>query len=121
AGMRDLRSYDVLICGGGLVGLALALALEPSKLRIALLDPQVAPAVPQGGLERPEFDARVSALTPASRKLLESLGLWKRLEVLRICPYHDMRVWDADGSGSIHFSAAELHQPCLGYIVENGL
>jgi 2-octaprenylphenol hydroxylase len=30
-------------------------------------------------------------------------------------------VWDADGTGSIHFSAADLHQPCLGYIAENGL
>jgi 2-octaprenylphenol hydroxylase len=31
-----------------------------------------------------------------------------------------MEVWDADGTGSIHFAAADLHQPCLGYIVENG-
>lgn len=115
------HSYDVLICGSGLVGLAMALALVPARLRIALLDPQPAPAVPESGMERADFDARVSALTPASRILLEELGVWSRLEALRLCPYTDMRVWDADGTGSIHFSAAELHQPCLGYIAENGL
>ncbi len=120
-GMQELRSYDVLICGGGLVGLAMALALVPARLRLALLDPQPMPRVPQSGMEEARFDARVSALTPASRLLLEDLGVWTKLEALRVCAYTDMHVWDADGTGSIHFSSAELHQPCLGYIAENGL
>ena len=119
--MQDLRAYDVLICGSGIVGLAMALALVPTGLRIALLDPQPVPPLPQGGLDHPDFDARVSALTPASRLLFEELGVWNALAALRLCAYTDMRVWDADGTGSIHFAAAELHQPCLGYIVENGL
>jgi 2-octaprenylphenol hydroxylase len=119
--MQQPRSYDVLICGSGLVGLAMALALVPTRLRIALLDPQAMPAFPQGRLDRPDFDPRVSALTPGSRALLEELGVWSKLESLRVCPYTDMQVWDADGTGSIHFSAAEMHQPCLGYIAENGL
>ncbi|MEY4642171.1 MAG: hypothetical protein RLZZ227_2165 [Pseudomonadota bacterium] len=107
-----------------MVGLAMALALAPTGLRIALLDPQ--PAPPAAATLRPEmgradFDPRVSALTPASRSLLASLGVWQSLQELRVCPYTDMQVWDADGTGSIHFSAAELHQPCLGYIVENSL
>ncbi len=119
--MPELRSYDVLICGSGLVGLAMALALLPTRLRIALLDPQAPPSPPQGRMDRADFDARVSALTPASRALFEELGAWAGIEALRVCPYTDMPVWDADGTGSIHFSAAELHQPCLGYIAENGL
>lgn len=119
--MQQPRSYDVLICGSGLVGLAMALALVPSCLRVALLDPQAMPVFPQGGLDRPDFDPRVSALTPGSRALLEELGVWSKLEGLRVCPYTDMQVWDADGTGAIHFSAAEMHQPCLGYIAENGL
>lgn len=119
--MQELRSYDVLICGSGLVGLAMALAVVPTRLRIALLDPQVPTPLPQGRMGRADFDARVSALTPASRGLFEELGAWTGIEALRVCPYTDMQVWDADGTGSIHFSAAELHQPCLGYIAENGL
>lgn len=119
--MQELRSFDVLICGSGLVGLTLALALAPTGLRIALLDPQPAPRLPDTAPDAPDFDPRVSALTPASRALFEELGIWASVEALRVCPYRDMQVWDADGTGSIHFSAAELHQPCLGYIVENSL
>jgi 2-octaprenylphenol hydroxylase len=122
--MQELRSYDVIICGGGIVGLSMALALLPTGLRVALLDPQPAPqtaATLQPNMTRAEFDPRVSALTPASRALLDSLGVWNTLESLRMCSYTDMHVWDADGTGSIHFAAAELHRPCLGYIVENGL
>lgn len=120
--MAEKCDFDVVICGGGLVGLAMALALARTPWRIALLDPQPLPALPDmAARERPEFDPRVSALTPASRALLEELGLWPQLADLRISPYTDMHVWDAEGTGAIHFSAAELHEPCLGYIVENGL
>ncbi len=133
-----MQEYDVVICGGGIVGLGLALALAPNRLRLALLDPREIgvraefpsresvfgkPGSGNSALTpiSPPISPRVSALTPASRELLAALGVWEKLEALRVCPYTDMRVWDADGTGSIHFSAAELHQPCLGYIVENGL
>ena len=134
---NSAERLDVVVCGGGMVGLAMALALAPTGLRVALVDRQ--PALPpvshwvstDEGLHPPEalrvslgepvFDARVSALTPASRDFLADMGVWALLEQLRFCPYTDMRVWDADGTGSIHFAANELHLPCLGYIVENGL
>ena len=32
-----------------------------------------------------------------------------------------MHVWDAAGTGSIHFNCHEVHQPSLGYIVENSV
>ncbi len=121
-GMQEPQHYDVIIVGGGMVGLAMALALIPTGLRLALLDPQPLPLPPESlrkSLSQPEFDPRVSALTPASQALLEALGVWQTLAGLRLCPYTDMQVWDADGTGSIHFAAAELHQPCLGYIIEN--
>jgi 2-octaprenylphenol hydroxylase len=122
--MSDSDQYDVIICGGGMTGLALALALVPTGLRLALVDHQPAPPRPdtlQQRMNRPQFDTRVSALTPASRNLLDSLGVWGALQALRVCPYTDMQVWDADGTGEIHFAAAEMHVPCLGYIAENGL
>jgi 2-polyprenylphenol 6-hydroxylase len=135
--MQELQPYDVVISGAGMVGLSLALALLPSGLRVALLDPQpltpeqepwtcaAAGLAPPAGLRSamtlPDFDPRVSALTPASASLLRELGVWQALEQLRLCHYGDMRVWDADGTGAIHFAAAEVRMPALGCIVENGL
>jgi 2-octaprenylphenol hydroxylase len=37
----------------------------------------------------------------------------------RSSPYTDMHVWEADGTGSIHFSAEDIHCEALGHIVEN--
>jgi 2-polyprenylphenol 6-hydroxylase len=107
-----------------MVGLSLALALRKSGLSVALVDPQEKPQpveALQSRMTTTEFDARVSALTPASRQLLTDLGVWDDLAKLRVCAYRDMRVWDADGTGAIHFSADEVHADCLGYIVENSL
>lgn len=107
-----------------MTGLSLALALAPTDLRIALVDHQSAPPAPsalQQAMTQPQFDARVSALTPASRELLTDIGVWTALEALRVSAYTDMQVWDGDGTGAIRFTAAEMHLPCLGYIAENGL
>ncbi|MES2625130.1 MAG: FAD-dependent oxidoreductase, partial [Pseudomonadota bacterium] len=122
--MNTINQHDAVVVGAGMVGLSLALALSKSGLSIALIDPQ--PTLEPVETLRPRmtsttFDTRVSALTPASQQFLASLGVWETLSQLRVCAYQDMQVWDADGSGAIHFSADEVHADCLGYIVENSL
>lgn len=120
----NIPQYDVAIVGGGMVGLTLALALAESGFRLAVVDSQAAPAsIDQlrEGLQQAEFDARVSALTLASQALLQQLGVWEPLAALRVCAYRDMHVWDADGTGAIHFTAEEVHRGWLGHIVENRL
>lgn len=119
-----MQHYDILIIGGGMAGLSQALALDGLGLRVALVDQQAAPPPPatlQAQRTQPLFSDRVSALTPATRAFFESLGVWEPLQALRVCPYRDMRVWDADGSGQIHFAADDLHLECLGWLVENPL
>ena len=117
-------SADIVIAGGGLVGLAAACSLSEIGLRILLVDAGKETFTPKasGGDENtPKFDARVSALTVASQSLLETLGAWGLVKSVRACPYQDMVVWDGEGTGSIHFSAADIHAQSLGHIVENGL
>ncbi len=117
--------YDVAIVGGGIAGAALARSLAGTGLRLALVESR--PLVTDGpgrakDAEAPEdFDSRVSAITPASQRLLESLGAWQALLDQRVCPYREMKVWDADGTGSIAFLASEVDAPCLGHIIENRL
>jgi len=108
---------DVLIVGAGMVGSALALALKDSGLEILLLDGSplsVKPFDPQAA-----FEPRVSALSAASQRILERLGVWDGISARRASPYCDMQVWDGSGTGQIHFSAASVHAEVLGHIVEN--
>ena len=109
--------FDIVIVGGGAVGAALACALKSSDLSIALLDAQA----PAAFDPKADMDLRVFALSRASRRILESVGVWDAIAATRVSPYRDMHVWDARGEGSIHFDSAELGEPELGYIVENRL
>ena len=101
----------LVIVGGGLVGAALALALERRGLAVQLVEPQ------------PPSDARVDprtvALSPASIALLRTLGAWTD-ELPGACAYRAMDVWDAGGTGRIRFEAEALGVRSLGTIVPNG-
>ena len=114
--------FDVIIVGGGMVGASLACLLEHTPLRIALADRNLfdGAAIPFMQ-EQPNFDPRVSAITSASKNLFQEIGIWSDIEQKRCCSYQEMYVWDADGTGSIHFSAADINQPELGTIIENSI
>jgi len=107
-------AYDVLIVGGGMVGAALACALGNSPFKVALLDRAPTTTPPEK-----EYDQRVSAITLASQSLFENIGAWDGMVRRRVSPVREMQVWSEGGSGSIHFNAAEIGEPCLAWIIEN--
>ena len=118
------RHVDVAIVGGGIAGLATAVALAGQGLSLALVEarePAGLPAVDGAEADPRAFDARVSALTGRSVAFLERLGVWPGIAAARSCAYRHMTVWDADGTGRIDFDAREVAAPSLGTIVENGL
>jgi 2-octaprenylphenol hydroxylase len=115
----SVPDYDVVIIGAGIAGTALAAALLETELRIALVEANPLPS-PRDAFQGVEsFDRRVSAITPASQRLLEDWQVWPSILARRACPYQHMQVWDAEGTGAIDFHAAELDAPLLGHIVEN--
>ena len=79
-------SVDVLIAGGGHVGLALALALRRAvpSLSVMLVD-ATAPG---------RHDGRASAIAAAGRRLLQTLGVWDAISV-DSQPINDMIVTDS--------------------------
>lgn len=111
------QSYEVIVVGAGMVGAALACALAQDGVRVALVDG----VEPESKAGHGPYDLRVSALTHASRRLLESLQAWPTIAAARVSPFRHMHVWDAGGGSSIHFDAAEVGQDTLGHIVENRL
>lgn len=107
--------FDVVVIGGGMVGAAFACAVGRQGLKVALVEGRNA----DEDLNREGFDIRVSALTCASERVLKALKVWDCMSGQRITPFREMRVWDATGSGAIHFDSADIGAPTLGYIVEN--
>ncbi|ASU23059.1 FAD-dependent 2-octaprenylphenol hydroxylase [Vibrio qinghaiensis] len=109
-----MQSVDIVIVGGGMVGLALAAALKHSELRIAVIEGRVP------SLELAELpDVRVSALSRSSEIMLRNLGAWQGIISRRAAPYSAMEVWERDSFARIEFSANQMTQPDLGHIVEN--
>ncbi|WP_199458155.1 MULTISPECIES: FAD-dependent monooxygenase [unclassified Marinobacter] len=116
------QQFDILVVGGGMIGSALALGLSRQGWQVGLIEGApaaslMAPAEPASSVD--DFEPRVSAISLASQRLLEELGAWPKVQASRHCGYREMTVWDGDGTGRIHFDAAELHARNLGTIVEN--
>lgn len=107
--------YEVIVCGGGMVGAATACALAQGGVKVALLDR----FNPERHWPAEPIDNRVSALTKASRNILEMLGAWPGMAQRGVCAYRDMRVWDVRGGGELHFDCADTAFSELGHLVEN--
>ncbi|MEM9059191.1 MAG: UbiH/UbiF/VisC/COQ6 family ubiquinone biosynthesis hydroxylase [Pseudomonadota bacterium] len=108
---------DVCILGGGLVGSAMALALDAQGFRVSLIDPVSADV--RGD---PGFDGRAYAVAPGSANLLKALGIWDAVEA-DAQPVTGITVRDTCigpvPPAMLHFDPAEGMDATLGSIVED--
>jgi ubiquinone biosynthesis UbiH/UbiF/VisC/COQ6 family hydroxylase len=107
------ESVDVVIVGGGMVGLTLACALKDSGLSVVIIE-HGEPMV-RKSLDR---DCRVSAIVTGNVKILQGLGVWKHLQDAA-APICTMHIWDNQEAGGIRFDCSEIDEPALGYLIEN--
>ncbi len=117
--MSDIN-YDIVIVGGGIVGVTLACSLAKAndKIKIAVIEAR------QTKFEKlidNKFDLRVSAITRASQRVFSAINAWRDIKSKRVCQFTDMHVWDDTGIGEIHFDSAEIGEPYLGHIIENSV
>jgi 2-octaprenyl-6-methoxyphenol hydroxylase len=105
---------ELLVAGGGLVGLLLAIACAGLGLEVALVDRQDLRA-----MQDEAFDGRSSAIAYGSRRVLEGLGVWLAIAPAAE-PILEIRVADDDSLLFLHYDHRDLEtgEP-LGYIVEN--
>ena len=113
-----MRRFDVLISGGGMVGLPLGLALAQGGLKTVIAD-----AAPPAKVLDPNFDGRVSALAYASVRMLNALGVWERLapdaQPIREILVTDGKAGQPASPFSLHFDSQEVGAESLGHIAEN--
>jgi 2-octaprenyl-6-methoxyphenol hydroxylase len=102
---------DVIIFGGGLVGLALASALDSSGISAVLIDP----ADPTERTSQ-AFDGRTSAVSSSSMRMLETIGVTAHLPQPG-CPIRKIQVADGLQPGGLAFEP-EDDEP-LGVMHEN--
>ena len=109
--------FEVVIAGGGLAGSVLAALLSRSGIHCLVLEPRQ-----PGQTATPGWtDPRALAITPASRRVLEAVGVWKRLPTDRVGWFRGMQVWDENGRGRIEFDGGEIGAAALGYIIEQSV
>lgn len=113
--MRIAESYEVVVVGGGMVGAFLGTALARAGIHTAVLES----TRPDPDPDTSTIDLRVSALSLATRNMLDYVGAWDLISNMRTSPYRSMRVYDAGYHGELSFEASDLWAKNLGYIVEN--
>ena len=106
---------QILVCGAGIVGLSCALALARKGQRVAVLAPRNEVPAAQADVYHP----RVYAISPASQRLLDELGVWQMLPPARIAPVQAMEIY-GDGDGRVDLHAWQAAQENLAWIVESG-
>ncbi|MFI4918475.1 MAG: FAD-dependent oxidoreductase [Legionellales bacterium] len=109
------QPFDVLVVGGGVVGLSAALAMAQRGFSVAVID--------SGTLttDTSAQDARVYAINQASQALLQQLHVWQHLHASRMSPYQKMHVWDALSGAHIDFDARYIAAQNLGAILEESV
>lgn len=105
------NSFDIVICGAGLIGACLALALAPLSLRVAVTE-----ALPLNAQLDLQADGRSLALNYASVKILEAIGVWpllkKHAEAIKM-----VHVSEQGYFGKLRFKAEDEQVDALGFVV----
>jgi 2-octaprenyl-6-methoxyphenol hydroxylase len=113
-----MERYELVIVGGGMVGLTMALAIRPMinlNCSICLVDP--APEPNQLPLESPSFDDRATALAIYTLNTFESLGLTSLSS--HVSPIEFIEVSDRGHAGFHQMSADEHGFNQFGAVIAN--
>jgi 2-octaprenyl-6-methoxyphenol hydroxylase len=108
--MATRLDYDLVIVGGGLVGMTLACALQDSGLRMAVIEAQPESAAIARG--------QAYHINLMSSQIFEGIGVWSDMRP-HVNPIEQIHLSDADFSQSVKFGPRDLAVPVLGYVAEH--
>ena len=108
-----MERVELIVVGGGLSGLTLAIACAAAGIEVAVIDRED----PAAMVDEP-FDGRATAIAHGSQQVLEGIGLWPLVEA-EAEPILEIRVADGESPLFLHYDHRDLGDVPLGYIVEN--
>ncbi len=111
---------QVVIVGGGMVGLSLALMLAKQKIQVTLLEAIQYPNYQDENLApyHSSFDARNSALSRRSVQIYQELGLWEKLQQYAT-PILQVQITEQGGFGKARLLAQQEKVENFGQVIEN--
>lgn len=111
---------QVIIVGGGMVGLSLALMLAKASIAVKLLEAIKYPNYDDADLApyHSSFDARNSALSRRSVQIYQELGLWDALQV-HATPIFEVNITEQGSFGKARLKAAQEKVENFGQVIEN--
>ena len=92
---------DVIICGGALAGMTLALSLQKKGFDVLLVDPRSV-------RELMQQDKRTTAIAAGPRKFFDDLGVWNKLES-KAEAINTINILDGSSSISLVFDLSLIH------------
>ena len=109
-------NVDIVVVGGGIVGVSFALQLAASDLQIRVIDRKPAVDLVLDG----DFDHRVYALTPTNMAMLERLNVFQPEDRARLTPIRGMEIF-GDKQAQLTFSARDINRSELAVMIEHRL
>ncbi|MBU3846228.1 MAG: 2-octaprenyl-6-methoxyphenyl hydroxylase [Candidatus Acinetobacter avistercoris] len=111
---------EVIIVGGGMVGLSLALMLSKANIQVKLLEAIKYPDYDDENLAayHSTFDARNSALSRRTVQIYQELGLWNALQE-HATPILEVNITEQGSFGKARLKAAQEKVESFGQVIEN--
>ncbi|MFW2057891.1 2-octaprenyl-6-methoxyphenyl hydroxylase [Acinetobacter haemolyticus] len=111
---------QVIIVGGGMVGLSLALMLAKSNIAVKLLEAVKYPNYDDENLApyHSSFDARNTALSRRSVQIYQKLGLWDALQQYAT-PILQVHITEQGSFGKARLVAEQEKVESFGQVIEN--
>ncbi|UIJ74873.1 FAD-dependent oxidoreductase [Acinetobacter sp. SH20PTE14] len=111
---------EVIIVGGGMVGLSLALMLAKDKIGVKLLEAIKYPNYDDANLApyHSSFDARNSALSRRTVQIYQELGLWDSLQE-HATPILEVNITEQGSFGKARLKAEQEKVESFGQVIEN--
>src|SRR5688572_28450973 len=109
-GITGDNEAELIVVGGGLVGLTLAIACAEGGIRTIVVEAESAEALSSRG-----YDGRSAAVAYGSQQVLTAIGAWERMAP-DAQPILDIRVTDGawhvkgEGHGYVHYSHLDLQR-----------